>query len=75
MTQRLRKVLSAAFGFLVMGALTAACAPVAPYQRGALAHPTMTPEDLSTGMQSHVQAISEAGNGGLNGGGGGCGCN
>lgn len=55
--------------------LMSACAPVAPYQRGALAHPTMTAEDLATGLESHVRAVSEGASGGLGGGGGGCGCN
>jgi hypothetical protein len=52
-----------------------ACAPVAPYERGTLAHPTMTTEDLSTGLDAHVRAFSEGASGGLGGGGGGCGCN
>ena len=53
----------------------AGCAPVAPYERGALAHPTMSPEDMSTGLDEHVRAVSEGATGGFGGGGGGCGCN
>jgi hypothetical protein len=56
-------------------ALSSACAPVAPYQRGALAHPTMTTDDLASPFENHVRSVSEAGTGGLSGGGGGCGCN
>jgi hypothetical protein len=58
----------------VVGSL-AACAPVAPYERGTLAHPTMTTEDMSTSFDGHVRAVSEGASGGLGGGGGGCGCN
>ena len=58
-----------------LAALGVACAPVAPYERGTLAHPTMTTEDLSTGLDAHVRAVSEGASGGLGGGGGGCGCN
>jgi hypothetical protein len=51
------------------------CVHVAPYERGTLAHPTMTPGDLSTSMDEHVRTVSEGASGGLSGGGGGCGCN
>jgi hypothetical protein len=51
------------------------CVHVAPYERGTLAHPTMTVDDLSSGMEAHVRAVSEGASGGLSGGGGGCGCN
>jgi len=60
---------------ITAAASTAACAPVAPYERGTLAHPTMTPEDMSTAMDEHVRGVSEGAHGGLGGGGGGCGCN
>jgi hypothetical protein len=52
-----------------------ACVKVAPYERGMLAHPTMTAEEISIGLDSHVRAVSEGAAGGLGGGGGGCGCN
>lgn len=51
------------------------CASVAPYERGTLAHPTMTPEDVASGLDEHVRAVSEGATGGFGGGGGGCGCN
>lgn len=56
-------------------AVTTGCASVAPYERGNLAHPTMTPDDMSTGLDEHVRAVSEGATGGFGGGGGGCGCN
>ncbi len=59
----------------LMALLMSACARVAPYQRGMLAHPTMTPDEISIGLDAHVRAVSEGATGGLGGGGGGCGCN
>lgn len=56
-------------------AMTTGCVHVAPYEREALAHPMMTSEDIASGMEGHVRAVSEGGSGGLTGGGGGCGCN
>lgn len=59
-----------------IGALSiTGCATVAPYERGILALPTMAPEDVSTGFDEHVRAVSEGSTGGFGGGGGGCGCN
>jgi len=72
---RLGRALKASVACVTCAWLASACAPVAPYQRGVLAHPTMTAEDLATGLESHVRAVSEGGSGGLGGGGGGCGCN
>jgi hypothetical protein len=56
-------------------AFATGCVKVAPYERGMLAHPTMTPEEISIGLDAHVRAVSEGAAGGLGGGGGGCGCN
>lgn len=63
--------------FVVACALvTSACGwPVRAIDRGRLAHPTMKTEDLATGMDGHVRAVSEGATGGVAGGGGGCGCN
>lgn len=59
-----------------LGLSATGCVHVAPYERGTLAHPTMTTDDMSTGLDEHVRAVSEAAEGGgLGGGGGGCGCN
>ena len=55
--------------------LATGCVKVAPYERGILAHPTMTPEEIAIGLDEHVRAVSEGAAGGLGGGGGGCGCN
>lgn len=63
---------------LILAALALAlggCVKVAPYERGMLAHPTMTPEEIALGLDGHVRAVSEGAAGGLGGGGGGCGCN
>ncbi|MBX3225714.1 MAG: DUF4266 domain-containing protein [Labilithrix sp.] len=60
---------------VAVGLFLGACTKVAPYERGMLAHPTMTPEEISIGLDSHVRAVSEGAAGGLGGGGGGCGCN
>lgn len=65
--------------FHVAWALTLAgsvgCVKVASYERGTLAHPTMTADDVSVGIDEHVRAVSEGASGGLAGAGGGCGCN
>lgn len=63
------------FGLLVSLASVTGCSAVASYERGILAHPSMTPEDVSTGFDEHVKAVSEGSSGGFGGGGGGCGCN
>ena len=62
---------------IVLGlALTAssACTHVAPYQRGKLAHPTMTMEPSGPGAD-HMHAIHEGASGGGGAAEGGCGCN
>lgn len=62
---------------LLAALLTSAsgCVKVAPYQRGTLAHPSMTTDDIAIGVDGHVRGVSEGAAGGLGGGGGGCGCN
>jgi len=70
----LRAVLLSAFA-LAAFLSTAGCAHVASYERGQLAHPSMTADDLATSADAHVRAVSEGATGGLGGGGGGCGCN
>ena len=50
-------------------------AGVKAVDRGNLAHPTMTADEISFGLDGHVRAVSEGATGGLAGGGGGCGCN
>ena len=52
------------------------CARVAPYQRGKLAHPTMTTSDIVGTGEGHVRAVQEGAMGGTGfSAGGGCGCN
>jgi hypothetical protein len=51
------------------------CAHVAPYERGKLAHPTMTDESLDGPAAAHVMAIHEGATGGGPLFGSGCGCN
>lgn len=53
----------------------AGCTPVAPYERGKLAHPTMTAGDMAGFGESHLRAITEGAIGGSGGTGSGCGCN
>jgi hypothetical protein len=60
---------------LALAAATTACSHVAPYERGKLAHPMMTSDDLEGPAASHVQAVHEGAAGGGAVGGGGCGCN
>jgi hypothetical protein len=58
----------------VLGTATG-CGTVAPYERGKLAHPTMTAGDLDGFGEAHVRAILEGARGGSGGTGSGCGCN
>lgn len=67
--------LLASLALVALAASSVACVKVAPYERGMLAHPTMTAEEISIGLDGHVRAVSEGAAGGLGGGGGGCGCN
>jgi hypothetical protein len=52
-----------------------ACTPVAPYERGRLAHPSMSANRLSGPGESHMQAVHEGAIGGAIGAESGCGCN
>lgn len=51
------------------------CGTVAPYERGKLAHPTMSAGDMTGFAEAHVRAIHEGAVGGSGGTGSGCGCN
>lgn len=55
--------------------VAAGCTHVAPYQRGRLAHPTMTATDESSPASAHVHAVHEGAVGGGFGAESGCGCN
>jgi hypothetical protein len=60
---------------LLLAVAASGCAPVAPYERGKLAHPTMSAGDISSMGEGHLRAISEGATGGSGGTGSGCGCN
>jgi hypothetical protein len=66
-----------AFALLAAAAMLAACAPVAPYQRGYLARSEMAFEDSPGNARAleKTYAAKEAASGGASVGGGGCGCN
>lgn len=55
--------------------LSPACANVAAYERGKLAHPTMAPGDGTSVAREHVYAVQEGAMGGTMGAASGCGCN
>ncbi len=57
--------------------LLCGCQTVKPWQRGALADPTMLPDRdvLGLALDEHVYFSREAASGGRGVGGGGCGCN
>jgi Domain of unknown function (DUF4266) len=55
--------------------LLAGCSHVRPYQRGQLAHPTMTPDPEGEPAAAHVHDVHEGATGGGALVGSGCGCN
>jgi hypothetical protein len=59
----------------VVGATSASCTHVAPYERGKLAHPTMSNDVAASPAAEHVYAIHEGAMGGGSVGSSGCGCN
>jgi hypothetical protein len=74
----LRKISSSLVALVVMAVgLTAGagCAPVRPYERAKLAHPTMAAADLTGIAEAHIRGVNEGAVGGSGGGGSGCGCN
>jgi hypothetical protein len=60
---------------LALAAASSGCASVAAYERGKLAHPTMSPSDASSVAREHVYSIQEGAMGGSVGVASGCGCN
>ena len=60
---------------LLFASTCVACSGAAPYERGKLAHPTMTTGDLASPAEEHVRAVQEGATGGSVAVGGGCGCN
>jgi hypothetical protein len=75
-TMRLGRLL---VGLLLVGLLLAGglsgCTPVAAYERGRLAHPSMSSRQRMGAGQAHLYAIREGARGGSLGAGSGCGCN
>ena len=71
---RLKMRLSAILLSLI-GLLSSACTHVAPYERGALAHPTMAAAELDGPAAGHVHAVHEGATGGGSVAESGCGCN
>ncbi len=61
--------------FVFLANFTAGCANVAAYERGKLAHPTMSPSDASSVARDHVYGVQEGAMGGTEGAASGCGCN
>jgi hypothetical protein len=61
--------------FALLALSTAACSHVAPYERGKLAHPMMTADDLEGPAAAHVLAVHEGATGGGSLSESGCGCN
>lgn len=72
---RERRVVGLVLVVMVSAFATGCVRPVPSWARGPLAHKTMVPEDLATGLDGHVRAVSEGASGNLGGAGGGCGCN
>jgi hypothetical protein len=63
------------FRLAVLSLSLAACANVPSYERGKLAHPSMTTSDMVSASEQHVRAVQEGAVGGGASAGGGCGCN
>ena len=61
--------------FALLALSAAACSHVAPYERGKLAHPMMTADDLEGPAAAHVLAVHEGATGGGSLSESGCGCN
>ena len=67
------KIVLLASTFIAFGSV--ACSHVAPYERGKLANPMMTADDLDGPAAVHVMATHEGATGGGSLAQSGCGCN
>lgn len=65
----------ALFGSLLVSLSMVACTHLAPYERGRLAHPMMTADDLEGPAAGHVKSVHEGATGGGALSESGCGCN
>lgn len=59
----------------LLNVASVACTHVAPYERGKLAYPMVTADDLEGPAASHVLAVHEGATGGGSLSESGCGCN
>jgi hypothetical protein len=75
MDRRITLVSALRIAAVVTALATAACSHVAPYERGKLAHPMMTADDLAGPAAAHVLAVQEGATGGGSLSESGCGCN
>ena len=69
-----RRVAFLLLGLALAGGLCG-CTRVAAYERGRLAHPSMSARQSMSAGQAHLYAIREGARGGSLGAGTGCGCN
>lgn len=65
----------AVFVLSACGLFASGCSHVAPYERGALAHPMMSASSLEGPAAGHVAAVHEGAIGGRSFSESGCGCN
>ena len=70
-----RRTLFRIAALIAWASATSACAHVAVYDRGKLAHPMMTNEGLEGPAVAHVIAVQEGATGGGSLSESGCGCN
>lgn len=63
------------FSCLALTLLAAGCTHVKAYERGALAHPTMTDTQYGGAAEEHVYSVQEGATGGGGAAESGCGCN
>lgn len=65
----------AALSCWAIALLASGCTRVAAYERGRLAHPSMSAELSMSAGEAHLYAVREGARGGSLGAGSGCGCN
>jgi hypothetical protein len=75
MPRRLTPLFARALVVVVVALASVACSHVAPYERGRLANPMMTADDLDGPAATHVMAVHEGATGGGPLSESGCGCN
>ena len=54
-----RQPILVALTLTMLALVLGGCTKVAPYERGMLAHPTMTPDEIAIDLDGHVRAVSE----------------